>query len=82
MPIHRAKAEAILAASAIHMGALDAKAQEQICAALTLDLRTASGRGASTEDRLAALEAHTRHLQESVLELCRTLGREQASISK
>jgi hypothetical protein len=61
----------IIAATAALMGALDAKAQEQICAALALDLRTASAQGARTpEDRLAAVEAHTRHLQEAVLELC------------
>ena len=70
MPKPRAKAEVLVAATE-QGGRLPADARERILNALTVDLRAASERAAKTEDRVAALETQTRHLQEAVLLLCR-----------
>jgi hypothetical protein len=70
MPKQKAKAEALVAATE-KGGRLPADARERILAALTIDLRAAADQAAKTEDRVAALETHTRHLQQAVLVLCR-----------
>jgi hypothetical protein len=70
MPKQKAKAEALVAAIE-KGGRLPADARERILAALTIDLRAAADQAANTEDRVAALETQTRHLQQAVLALCR-----------